>query len=240
MANFENPATFAYINLMIEANVIHAAYVNQVKKLLFLGSSCIYPKQAPQPMSESCLLTGPLELTNEGYAIAKIAGLKLCEFYNLQYGTKFISCMPTNLYGPGDNFDLKSSHVLPALLVKMEQAKATNAVTVPIWGTGNPRREFLHVDDLADASLFLMKHYEGNETVNVGCGEDLSIRELAEIIKDEVGFTGELEFDPSKPDGTYQKLLNISKIRNLGWEPRVGLREGIRGVISWRKSCVKK
>lgn len=232
-ANFTNPAPFIYDNLMIETNIIHTSYLHGVKKLLFFGSSCIYPRDCPQPMQERSLLTSPLEMTNEPYAIAKIAGIKLCQAYNRQYGTHFISCMPTNLYGPEDNFDLTSSHVLPALIAKMEQARIDNARSVPLWGTGNPRREFLHVDDLADAALFLMRHYEENEIINVGCGKDLTIRELAEMIQEETGFQGELSFDPSKPDGTLQKLLDVSKLKELGWSASIDLRDGLRQTISW-------
>nr|WP_079989554.1 GDP-L-fucose synthase [Candidatus Protochlamydia phocaeensis] len=232
-ANMDYPAEFIYTNLMIETNVIHAAYVYGVKKLLFLGSSCIYPKECPQPMLESYLLTGPLEPTNEPYAIAKIAGLKLCESYNRQYGTHFISCMPTNLYGPNDNFDLQTSHVLPGLLRKFQEAKEQSKDQVTIWGSGSPRREFLHVDDLANACLFLMRYYEGNETVNIGCGEDLTIAELAFLIKDAVGYQGNLVFDPSYPDGTPQKLLNIHKIRQMGWKPTISLKEGIQNTVEW-------
>jgi GDP-L-fucose synthase len=235
-ANSQNPAPFIYENLMIETNIIHASYLHKVKKLLFLGSSCIYPKNCPQPIEESYLLTSPLEPTNEWYAVAKIAGIKLCQAYNLQYGTHFISCMPTNLYGPGDNFDLTSSHVLPALIAKMEQARKDNAPFVPIWGTGNPRREFLHVDDLANAALFLMNHYEGDEIVNVGSGQDVTIRELAEMIREEVGFEGELLFDPSKPDGTFRKLLNVSKLKELGWTSSIELRQGLQDTIAWYTS----
>lgn len=232
-ANSDYPAEFLYDNMMIEINCIHAAFRSNVKKLLFLGSSCIYPRACPQPIVEPYLLTGPLEPTNEPYAIAKIAGIKLCESYNRQYGTKFISCMPTNLYGPYDNFDLKKSHVLPALIRKFSEAKAHNAPCVVIWGSGHPKREFLHVDDLADACLFLMRSYEGSQTVNIGTGKDLSIAELARMIKEIVGYSGELIFDPSYPDGTPQKLLDISKIRNMGWEPRLSLLEGLRETIRW-------
>ena len=232
-ANFQNPAPFIYDNLMIEANVIHASYQHGVKKLLFLGSSCIYPKNCPQPIEESFLLTSPLEMTNEPYAVAKIAGIKLCQAYNRQYGTRFISCMPTNLYGPEDNFDLTSSHVLPALIAKMEQARIDNVPSVTIWGTGNPRREFLHVDDLADAALFLMAEYEENEIINIGSGKDLTIRELAEMIREEVGFQGKLIFDTSKPDGTFRKWLDVSKINQLGWSAQIDLREGLQQTISW-------
>lgn len=232
-ANSDYPAEFIYNNVMIEANVIHAAYLSGVKKLLFLGSSCIYPKECPQPMLESYLLTGPLEPTNEPYAIAKIAGINMCQSYNRQYGTRFISCMPTNLYGPNDNFDLKSSHVLPALIRKFCDAKEHGEKSVVLWGTGAPRREFLHVDDLAQAALFLMHHYEENEIVNVGWGRDISILELALLIKAATRYEGELVFDSSYPDGTYQKLLSIDKIRKLGWEPSIGLKKGIEGVVQW-------
>ena len=232
-ANMDYPAEFIYDNLMIEANVIHAAYVSGVKKLLFLGSSCIYPKVCPQPMTESVLLTGSLEPTNEPYAVAKIAGIKMCQSYNRQYKTRFISCMPTNLYGPNDNFDLATSHVLPALIRKFCDAKAEGAKKVTIWGSGTPRREFLHVDDLADATLFLMKNYEDSEVINVGCGTDVSILELAELIKKAAGYEGTLTFDASYPDGTKQKLLNIDKIRALGWEPKIGLKDGVRDALDW-------
>ena len=232
-ANWDYPADFIYNNLMIEANIIHAAYQSGVKKLLFLGSSCIYPKECPQPMLESYLLTGPLEPTNEPYAIAKIAGVKMCQSYNRQYGTNFISCMPTNLYGPHDNFDLNHSHVLPALIRKFHDAKASEAKSVILWGTGTPRREFLHVDDLAQACLFLMRHYEGNEIINIGCGHDISILELALMIKEIVGYPGEVVFDSSYPDGTYQKLLNIDKILEVGWKPAIPLKQGIQEVFQW-------
>lgn len=232
-ANFQNPAPFIYDNLMIELNVIHSAYLHKVKKLLFLGSSCIYPKDAPQPIQESALLTSPLEMTNEPYAIAKIAGIKLCQSYNRQYGTRFICCMPTNLYGPEDNFDLTSSHVLPALIAKMEKASLDQTPSVEIWGTGNPRREFLHVDDLADATLFLMRNYEDSEIVNVGSGKDVTIRELAEMIQEEIGFKGELLFDTSKPDGTFRKWLDVSKLNELGWTAKIELKEGLKQTIAW-------
>ncbi len=232
-ANMDFPADFIYDNLMIEANVIHAAYLSGVKKLLFLGSSCIYPKVCPQPMTESVLLTGSLEPTNEPYAIAKIAGIKMCQSYNRQYGTKFISCMPTNLYGPNDNFDLATSHVLPALIRKFCDAKAQGTEKVTIWGSGTPRREFLHVDDLADATLFLMKNYEDSEVINVGCGTDVSILELAELIRNAAGYDGTLVFDASYPDGTKQKLLNIDKIRALGWTPKIGLKDGVQETLKW-------
>ena len=221
---------FLYENLMIEANIIHAAWECKVDKLLFLGSSCIYPKMAPQPLTEDALLTGPLEPTNEPYAIAKIAGIKLCETYRDQYGANFISAMPTNLYGPGDNYDLETSHVLPALIRKIHTAKMTGAPSVPLWGSGSPKREFMHVDDLAEACVHLMLDYDGTDWVNVGTGSDLSIRELAEMICSIVGYSGALDWDTSKPDGTPRKLMNVSKINSLGWKAKIGLREGIEGV----------
>jgi len=232
-ANSNYPADFMYSNLAIQTNIIHNAYLYGVKKLLFLGSSCIYPKFTPQPMKEEYLLTGSLEPTNEPYAVAKIAGIKMCESYNRQYGTNFISVMPTNLYGPHDNFDLENSHVLPALIRKFHEAKIADASSVVIWGTGSPRREFLHVDDLADACLFLMQHYNHNELVNIGVGEDLTIRELALLIKDVVDFRSKLEFDSSKPDGMAQKLLDVSKINSLGWKAKISLREGIEMTYRW-------
>lgn len=231
-ANNTYRAEFLYDNLMIEANVIHAAWEHGVKKLLFLGSSCIYPKLAPQPLQEDSLLTGALEPTNEPYAIAKIAGLKLCEAYRDQYGAQFISAMPTNLYGPGDNYDLQNSHVLPALLRKIHTAKVEGRPSVELWGTGAPMREFLHVDDLASACLHLMEHYEGREWLNIGTGEDLSIRELAELVCAVVGYEGQLSWDTTKPDGTPRKLLDVSKIHALGWKARIGLRAGIEGVYA--------
>jgi len=231
-ANNTYRAEFLYDNLMIEANVIHAAWEQGVKKLLFLGSSCIYPKLAPQPLHEDSLLTGALEPTNEPYAIAKIAGLKLCEAYRDQYGARFISAMPTNLYGPGDNYDLQNSHVLPALLRKIHTAKVEGRPSVELWGTGAPMREFLHVDDLASACLHLMEHYEGREWLNIGTGEDLSIRELAELVCAVVGYEGELAWDTTKPDGTPRKLLDVSKMHALGWKARIGLRAGIEGVYA--------
>ena len=233
LANNTYPAEFLYDNLAIQNNLIHQSYRNGVKKLLFLGSSCIYPKFAPQPMPEDCLLTGALEPTNEPYAIAKIAGIKLCQAYNRQYRTRYISLMPTNLYGPNDNFDLQTSHVLPALIRKFHEAKLAGRSAVEIWGSGSPRREFLHVDDLADACHFLMQHYEASEIVNVGVGEDIPIKELALLIKDIVGFAGELTFDPSKPDGTPRKLLAVGKLTALGWRAKIGLREGIAGTYRW-------
>jgi GDP-L-fucose synthase len=223
-------ADFLYENLMIEANIIHAAHENKVQKLMFLGSSCIYPKMAPQPLKEEYLLTDELEPTNEPYAIAKIAGIKLCENYRRQYGDNFISVMPTNLYGPNDNYDLNNSHVLPALLRKFHTAKVGEAESVEIWGSGSPKREFLHVDDLADACYQLMQDYEGEEWLNVGTGEDISIKDLALMIKEVVGFEGELRFDSSKPDGTPRKLMDVSKLHNFGWKHRIELKEGIRSV----------
>jgi len=234
-ANDTYSAEFLYDNLMIETNVIDAAYQNDVKKLLFLGSSCIYPKFADQPMKEDYLLSGKLESTNEGYAVAKITGIKLCEHYNKQYGTNFISAMPTNLYGPNDNFDLETSHVLPALIRKFHEAKVNDEDEVVIWGTGKPRREFLHVDDLADALLYLMNNYNGDQFVNVGVGKDISILELAELIKDIVGFEGEIVNDLSKPDGTPRKLLDVSRLNELGWEAQISLEEGIKDTYHWFK-----
>jgi GDP-L-fucose synthase len=234
-ANDTYSAEFLYDNLMIESNVIDAAYKNDVKKLLFLGSSCIYPKFADQPMKEDYLLSGKLESTNEGYAVAKITGIKLCEHYNKQYNTNFISAMPTNLYGPNDNFDLDTSHVLPALIRKFHEAKVNDEDEVVIWGTGKPKREFLHVDDLADSLLFLMNNYSGDQFVNVGVGKDISILELAELIKDVVGFEGEIVNDLSKPDGTPRKLLDVTRLNNLGWEAQISLEEGIKDTYQWFK-----
>ena len=232
-ANNDYPVEFLLENLRIQNNVIHSAYQTGVQKLLFLGSSCIYPKLAPQPISESALLGGPLEPTNEAYAIAKIAGIKLCQAYAGEYGRNFISVMPTNLYGPNDNFDLETSHVLAALLRKAHEAKIRNEKKLIVWGTGKPRREFLHVDDLVSACLLLLDKYDSPEIINVGCGEDLSIRELAELICDVVGFEGELVWDATKPDGTPRKLLDVSKIRALGWEPTIPLRKGIAQTYEW-------
>jgi GDP-L-fucose synthase len=231
-ANNVYRADFIYENLMIEANIIHSSYQNRVKKLLFLGSSCIYPKHAPQPLKEGSLLSGYLEETNEPYAIAKIAGIKLCESYNRQYGCNFISAMPTNLYGPNDNYDLNNSHVLPALLRKFHEAKTENKSFVEVWGTGSPKREFLHVDDLADACLFLMKTYNENEIINIGVGEDISIKELAFLIKKITGFTGEIKFNTGKPDGTPRKLMDVSKINALGWKHTISLEKGIQLVYN--------
>lgn len=229
-ANNLYKADFIYDNLMIQNNVIHQSYVNKVKKLLFLGSSCIYPKLAPQPMKEEHLLTGKLEPTNDAYAIAKIAGIKMCESYRDQYGCNFISVMPTNLYGPNDNYDLNNSHVLPALIRKFHEAKTENKLTVEVWGSGSPLREFLHVDDLAEACFYLMQKYDGKDFLNVGTGVDLSIKDLALLIKKIVGFNGELKFDATKPDGTPRKLMDVSKLHSLGWKHKISLEEGIRSV----------
>ncbi len=238
-ANNDYPVEFLVENLRIQNNVIRAAYKNGARKLLFLGSSCIYPKFAPQPIPESALLTGPLEQTNEAYAIAKIAGIKLCQAYAREYGANFISAMPTNLYGPNDNFDLETSHVLAALLRKTHEAKTRNDRKLVVWGTGKPRREFLHVDDLASACLLLLEKYDSPEIINVGCGEDISIRELAELICDVVGFDGELAWDTNKPDGTPRKLLDVTKIRALEWKPAITLRDGIARMYEWfRANCV--
>jgi GDP-L-fucose synthase len=230
VANNTFRAEFLYDNLMIEANVIHAAYRNGTKKLLYLGSSCIYPKMAPQPLKEEYLLTGPLEETNEPYAIAKIAGIKLCETYRDQYGCDFISVMPTNLYGPGDNYDLNTSHVLPALLRKFHEAKEKGASEAVLWGTGQPKREFMHVDDLADACYFLMENYNQKEFVNIGVGEDLSILELAQMIKEITGFDGQIVHDFSKPDGTPRKIMDVSRLTEMGWRAKINLKEGITSV----------
>src|SRR5437016_2261797 len=232
-ANNDFPVEFLLENSRIQNNVIQAAYENGARKLLFLGSSCIYPKFAPQPIPETALLSGPLEPTNEAYAIAKIAGIKLCQAYARQYGANFISVMPTNLSGPGDNLDLETSHALAALLRKAHEAKMSGAGEMIVWGTGEPRSEFLHVDDLAAAVLFLLENYDSPEIINVGCGEDISIRELAELICDVVGFRGELKWDRSKPDGTPRKLLDVSKIRTLGWQPTISLRDGLARFYEW-------
>lgn len=233
MANSTRPAEFIYDNMMIHATVVHAAHLFGVNKLLYLGSSCIYPRECTQPMTEAMLLTGALEPTNEPYAIAKIAGIKLCQAYRRQYGSNFISAMPTNLYGPHDNFDLTSSHVLPAMIRKFDDARNEGVETVVIWGTGSPRREFLHVDDLADACVFLMRHYSELEHINVGTGEDLSIRELAEMVRDIVHPSARLTFDTTKPDGTPRKLLDVSRLHRLGWQHKVDLRDGIRSAYEW-------
>jgi len=233
VANSEYPADFIRDNLLIQTSVIDAAYKTGVKKLLFLGSTCIYPKYAPQPMKEESLLTGELEPTNEAYAIAKIAGIKMCQAYNRQYGTKYISVMPTNLYGPNDNFDLNTSHVLPAMIRRFHEAKEGKLPAVEIWGTGTPRREFLHVDDLADACLFLMNNYEGDEIVNIGSGEDISIRELAEKVKSIVGYQGEITYNTKKPDGTPRKLVDVTKLKELGWSYSIPLEEGLEWTYQW-------
>ncbi len=232
-ANNSAPADFLRDNLQIQLNVIDAAYQAGVKKLVFLGSSCIYPKHAPQPMKEEHLLTGPLEPTNEWYAIAKIAGIKQCQAYRRQYGFNAISLMPTNLYGPGDNFDLQNSHVLPALIRKFHEAREAGDATVTVWGSGTPRREFLHVDDLADACLYLMQNYESEDIVNIGWGEDLRIAELAAMVKDVVGFEGEIVYDSAKPDGTPRKLMDTSRLTGVGWRPSIGLREGLEQTYRW-------
>ena len=233
LANNTYPADFIYQNLMIEANVIESARLSGVTKLLCLGSTCIYPKMAPQPLKEEYLLTGPLEPTNEWYAVAKIAGIKMCQAYQRQYGSQFISAMPTNLYGPEDNFDLESSHVMSALIRKFHEAKAANAPTVTVWGSGKPLREFLHVDDCAEACLYLMEHYAGEEIVNIGVGEDISIADLAGVVGEVVVYQGEIVYDSSKPDGTPRKLVDTSKINGLGWQAGILLREGIKSTYQW-------
>lgn len=230
LANSTYRAQFIYENLMIQNNIIHQSYLSGVKKLLFLGSSCIYPKFAPQPMKEEHLLTGTLEQTNEPYAIAKISGIKMCEAYRDQYGCNFISVMPTNLYGPNDNFDLKNSHVLPALIKKFHQAKTNNSDFVEIWGTGTPKREFLYVDDMASACVYLLQNYNEKSFLNIGCGKDISIKDLAFLVKKITGFKGEIKFDKTKPDGTPRKLLDISKLKAAGWKPKISLEEGIKKV----------
>lgn len=233
LANNDYPADFLYDNLMIQSNLIEAAHRNDVDRMLFLGSSCIYPKMAPQPIAEDALLTGPLEPTNQWYAIAKIAGIMTAQAYRRQFGRHYISAMPTNLYGPNDNFDLQSSHVLPALIRKAHEAKLGGAASIEIWGTGTPRREFLHVDDCAAALVHLMKHYDGEEHVNVGSGTDVTIRELTEIVCDVVGFEGEIRCDTSKPDGTPRKLMAADRLRDMGWEPQIALRDGIASTYAW-------
>ena len=235
-ANSTYPAEFIYSNLMVQANVINAAHIYGVGKLLFLGSSCIYPRDCPQPMKEEYLLSGYLEPTNEPYAVAKIAGIKMCQSYNKQYGTNFISVMPTNLYGPNDNFDLMDSHVLPALIRKFHEAKVNDNPYAEVWGTGNPQREFLYVEDLADACLFLMENYDKKEIINIGTGEDVTIKELAGIVKEVVGYDGEMHFDRSKPDGTLRKLLDVSRINSLGWQAKTPLKAGIEKTYEWYKS----
>lgn len=233
LANDTRPAEFLYDNLMIEANIVAAAHANEVEKFLFLGSSCIYPKFADQPITEDSLLTGPLEPTNEWYAIAKIAGIKLAQAYRKQYGRDYISAMPTNLYGPGDNFDLTSSHVMPALIRKAHAAKLRGDKEVVVWGTGSPRREFLHADDCADALVFLLKNYSGHEHVNVGSGDDVTILDLTKLVCKVVGFGGEIVHDLSKPDGTPRKLMSADKLRGMGWTPMIGLEEGVRSTYQW-------
>ena len=231
-ANYAQRAEFIYENVMIAANTIHAAYRHGVKRLLFLGSSCIYPRDAPQPMNEDALLTSPLEVTNEAYAVAKIAGLKLCQHYRGQYGVLFHSAMPTNLYGPGDNYHPENSHVIPGLLRRFHEAKLSGAAQVTVWGSGNPRREFMHVNDLASGVLHLLGTENPPDWINIGCGEDVTIRELAELVKETVGFAGKIVFDPSKPDGTPRKLMNSSRITALGWKPRIALREGLKNAYA--------
>lgn len=232
-ANSALPAEFIYSNLVIEVNVIHQAWLSGVKKLLFLGSSCIYPKFAQQPIREESLLTGPLEPTNESYAIAKIAGLKMCEYYSRQYGASFISVMPTNLYGPGDNFDLETSHVLPAMIRKFDDANRRAEARVLLWGTGKPRREFLHVDDLADACVFLLERHSDPQPVNIGWGEDIALSDLAEMVRRIVGYRGKIDWDTSRPDGTPRKLLDVSRLKSLGWFPSISLEKGIEQTYRW-------
>ena len=231
-ANSKYPADFIYENLLIESNIIYNSFINKINKLLFLGSSCIYPKFAEQPIKEDALLTGELEVTNECYVLAKIAGIKMCQAYNKQYKTNFISVMPTNLYGPGDNFEINNSHVMPAMIRKFHEAKINKAENVILWGTGTPRREFLHVDDLADACVFLMQNYNEDKIVNIGTGEDLEIRELANIIKDITGFDGKIIWDDSKPDGTPRKLLDVSLLHSLGWRHKINLHDGIKSAYN--------
>jgi GDP-L-fucose synthase len=233
LANMRSPAEFIHDNLAIQTNVIDAAYRYGVKKLLFLGSSCIYPRDCPQPIQENFLMTGSLEVTNDAYAIAKIAGIKMCQAYNKQYGTTFISCMPTNLYGPHDNFNAETSHVLPALIAKSVYAKNNREPHITVWGTGEPRREFLYVDDLADACLFLMHHYADSAIINIGTGIDVTIKELAFVVQQALGYAGDIVFDASKPDGTPRKVLDVERINNLGWRASISLRDGIERTIAW-------
>jgi GDP-L-fucose synthase len=235
-ANSTYPADFIYENLMIESNIIHAAYRYKVRKLLFLGSSCIYPKTCPQPIKEEYLLTGPLEPTNEAYAIAKIAGLKMCQFYNQQYGTNFISVMPTNLYGPNDNFDLETSHVLPALIRKFHEAKIRGDSEVVLWGDGTPLREFMYVDDLADACIFLMEEYNGQEWINIGTGQEITIKKLAELVSCVISYKGNIKWDKEKPNGTPRKLLDINRLNKMGWKNKIDLQTGIKMTYDWYKS----
>ena len=239
-ANQTYPADFIYLNSIIQCNVIKASHDTGVKKLLFLGSSCIYPKMAPQPIPENALLTGPLETTNEGYAVAKIAGLEMCKFFKMQYGDDFISCMPTNLYGPNDNFNLENSHVLPALIRKFDDAKKNGSQSVELWGTGSPLREFLYVDDMADACVYLLEHYSGLEHVNIGTGKEIMIRELAELVRRITGFKGEIVWNSDMPDGTPRKLLNVDKLHEIGWKEKVSLEEGIRKTYEWYQSRDEK
>ncbi len=239
-ANQTYPADFIYLNSIIQCNVIKASHDTGVKKLLFLGSSCIYPKMAPQPIPENALLTGPLETTNEGYAVAKIAGLEMCKFFKMQYGDDFISCMPTNLYGPNDNFNLENSHVLPALIRKFDDAKKNGSQSVELWGTGSPLREFLYVDDMADACVYLLEHYSGLEHVNIGTGKEITIRELAELVRRITGFKGEIVWNSDMPDGTPRKLLNVDKLHEIGWKEKVSLEEGIRKTYEWYQSRDEK
>ena len=239
-ANQTSPADFIYINSIIQCNVIKAAHDNKVKKLLFLGSSCIYPKMAPQPIPEDALLTGPLETTHEGYAVAKISGLEMCKFFKQQYGDDFISCMPTNLYGPNDNFNLQTSHVLPALIRKFDDAKNADAPAVELWGTGSPLREFLYVDDMADACVYLLENYSGMQHVNIGTGKEITIKALAELVKKTVGFRGDIVWNSSMPDGTPRKLLNVDKLHNIGWTEKVSLEEGIKREYDWYKEQDEK
>ena len=238
LANSTYPAEYIYDNLMIQTNIIHQAYLSGVKKLLFLGSSCIYPKLAPQPMKEEHLLTGKLEPSNEPYAIAKIAGIKMCQSYNCQYGTKFISAMPSNLYGPGDNFDLETSHVLAAMIRKYHEAKINNHDYLVLWGTGSPKREFLYVDDLADACLFLIKNYDSNEIINIGTGQDLTIEELAELVGEIVGYNCRIKWNTTMPEGTPRKLLDVSKLHQLNWKQKTTLKEGIKKTYEWFKNNI--
>ena len=237
-ANNTTPAEFAYENMQIQCNVINAAHVNNVKKLLFLGSTCIYPRMAPQPIPEDALLTGPLEVTNEAYAIAKISGLEMCKFYKRQYGDDFISCMPTNLYGPHDNYDLAGSHVMPAMIRKFHDAKVNGAKSVELWGTGSPLREFLYVDDMADACVFLLENYSGEQHVNIGTGKEVSIKELAETVKKTVGYEGEIVWNTDMPDGTPRKLTDVTKLHNLGWTHKVELEEGVKLAYDWFRENV--
>lgn len=237
-ANNTTPAEFIYDNMQVQCNVIHCCHQYGVKKLLFLGSTCIYPKMAPQPIPEDALLTGPLETTNEAYAVAKIAGMEMCKFYKRQYGDDFISCMPTNLYGPHDNYDLSGSHVLPAMIRKFHEAKLNHAPSVELWGTGTPLREFLYVDDMADACVFLLENYDGEQHVNIGTGKEITIKELAEMVKKTVGFEGEIIWNDSMPDGTPRKLTDVTKLHSLGWRHKVELEEGIRMAYDWFKENV--